>query len=171
MKNLSSSSINAITNGKGLRILRPQPQVPKILNLQFKCKKCEGSFRQYVRKRKNKNGVVRISKSSYCFICHWEDQRVRDSRIYEWKLAYNRAWRKANRKKVNEYARRDYAKRKFDINLIRRLRYHPIPRKVAPRPQPWKFRKKKWAPLIWGKGHALADRKARIIKEVTYEAK
>lgn len=41
-----------------------------------------------------------------------EDQRIRDARIYKWKLAYNRMWRKKNRDKKNEYARRYYWKKK-----------------------------------------------------------
>jgi hypothetical protein len=48
--------------------------------------------------------------ASYCIICHREEARGRDLKIRTWKLEYNRVWRRNNRDKVNEYARRYYLK-------------------------------------------------------------
>lgn len=50
--------------------------------------------------------------ASYCTQCHADEQKIREARNYEKKLAYNRAWRKANRDKINAYNRKDYRKSK-----------------------------------------------------------
>jgi hypothetical protein len=61
--------------------------------------------------RKRKHGMV-LSVSTFCILCHREDQKIREARRYKKKLAYNRLWCKRNREKVNFYKRKDYSKMK-----------------------------------------------------------
>lgn len=93
------------------------------------CSKCETTdFPKYRRMKLRKNGQRTESMASYCTACHSEEQKIREERRYEKKLAYNRAWRKANRDKVNAYARADYEKNKDAINEKQREKYVPKPR-------------------------------------------
>jgi len=108
------------------------------------CSKCGcPDIKKYKRKDRKK-------LSSFCILCHKEDQADRDAKIYKWKLKYNQEWRKKNREKVNGYARKDYLKRKDKINARRRELYVPKKR-TGKKPQPWKYVKTRWAPLDYRK--------------------
>lgn len=74
------------------------------------CSKCGGDAPKYKRLKLRKNGRRTKSTATYCMLCHREDQKIREERRYGKKLAYNRAWKKRNRDKANEYARKDYWK-------------------------------------------------------------
>lgn len=76
--------------------------------MKITCSKCEDTAEPYVRMKLRKNGKRTKSVASYCKVCHYEDQRVREERRYDKKLAYNREWRRNNRDKVNENERRYY---------------------------------------------------------------
>lgn len=81
------------------------------------CSKCETTdFPKYRRKRKRKTGIFE-SMSSYCVMCHKDNQKILEARRYEKKLAYNRQWRKDNKDKKNSYNRKWYHKNKH-INVI-----------------------------------------------------
>ena len=75
------------------------------------CSKCGSTdIPKYTRLRKDRR--KRVSIAGFCVICHSEDQKGREARRYDKKLAYNRLWCKGNRKVVNAYKRRDYWKKK-----------------------------------------------------------
>lgn len=93
------------------------------------CSKCGSvDFPKYRRIKLRKNGQRTESMASYCTACYSEEQKIREERRYKKKLAYNRAWRKANRDKVNAYARADYEKNKDAINEKKREKYEPKPK-------------------------------------------
>lgn len=76
------------------------------------CKLCGAeNMRLYQRRR---NGLLRTY--SYCQPCASEIRSVAYlrwiSENYQKKLAYTRAWKKANRDKVNAYARKSYKKKR-----------------------------------------------------------
>ena len=77
------------------------------------CSKCgDPETPKYRRKKLRKNGKRTISRATYCILCHYDDQKTREARRYDKKLAYNRKWRKANKEKVNAYKRKSYAKKR-----------------------------------------------------------
>jgi hypothetical protein len=78
------------------------------------CSKCGGDYPKYSRRKK---GRLKRYVASFCVLCHREDQRIRDARIYEWKLEYNRQWRRDNRVKVNKYNRKYWKREKESMNM------------------------------------------------------
>lgn len=84
------------------------------------CTKCGGDAPKYARRRKVMKTGRRGSRlkkrtvATYCIICHREDHKTREARHYSNKLAYNRTWRKKNRKLVNGYNKKWYRKNKYD---------------------------------------------------------
>lgn len=87
------------------------------------CSKCECEAKPYVRMKLRENGKRTKSVASYCKVCHYEDQRVREERRYKKKLAYNRMWRKNNRDKVNEYNRIWYLKSRRYGEILQKGEY------------------------------------------------
>ena len=73
------------------------------------CSKCGSvDHPKYRRMKKRESGIRTPMMSSYCVLCHAEDQKVREERRYKKKLAYNRRWRKEHRDKKNASARKYY---------------------------------------------------------------
>ena len=87
------------------------------------CSKCFDDAPKYKRMKLRKNGKRTLSVASYCVICHNEDQKIREERRYEKKLAYNREWkRRMGRKYFNKLNRKYYLKNKDRINQQRKLK-------------------------------------------------
>lgn len=81
--------------------------------IRLPCSKCGSTDHpKYRRMKIRRSGKKTPSMASYCILCHSEDQKIREERRYEKKLAYNREWCKRNREKKNFSARKTYAKRK-----------------------------------------------------------
>ena len=89
--------------------------------IRFPCSKCGGSYPKYRRMKLRDSGKRTPSMATYCILCHRGMQAVRDTRIYDKKLAYNRKWRKRNREVVNKYKRDAYRKSRdsgiFDVSI------------------------------------------------------
>lgn len=77
------------------------------------CSKCGSNFPKYKRMKLRKTGKRTLSIASYCILCHREEQKIRETRHYKKKLEYNRKWRKANRDKVNKYAKKLYLRKRY----------------------------------------------------------
>jgi hypothetical protein len=76
------------------------------------CSKCGTTeYPKYRRIKLRKNGKRTPSMSSYCVLCHAEQQKIIEQRRLKKKLAYNRKWRKDNRDKVNKSNRKSYLKK------------------------------------------------------------
>ena len=117
------------------------------------CSKCGSTDHpKYRRMKLRDNGNRTESMASYCVLCHAEAQKEREERRYEKKLAYNRAWRKTNRDKVNAYARAYYKVNKDAINEQARLDYVHIEKKQKKNPF-WKTAHSAWhtIPFVFGK--------------------
>jgi hypothetical protein len=78
------------------------------------CSKCgDEDIKKYTRMKLRKSGKRTKSVASYCIVCHYEEQRIREERRYSLKLAYNRLWRRNNRALVNASARRSYNRKRW----------------------------------------------------------
>lgn len=81
------------------------------------CSKCGcPDIKKYERIKLRDNGIRTKSIATYCILCHREEQKIREERRYEKKLAYNRKWCKSNREKKNISARKYYHKKKGNDN-------------------------------------------------------
>jgi hypothetical protein len=76
------------------------------------CSKCGTTDYPPHKRKKVRGGKKVTSYSSFCVICHNEDQKIREERRYKKKLEYNRKWCMKNREKKNESDRRWYRKKK-----------------------------------------------------------
>ena len=94
------------------------------------CSKCGcPDTPKYKRMKLRKNGKRTKSVSTYCVLCHEEDQKIREARRYPKKLAYNREWNKQNRDKANASARRHYWKKqrqegRAGVNMGAEVEWH-----------------------------------------------
>jgi hypothetical protein len=78
------------------------------------CSKCGcPDTPKYTRMKLRKTGKRSLSVASFCTWCHGLDQKEREARRYDKKLAYNKEWRKNNKEKWNAYNRKWYMKRKI----------------------------------------------------------
>lgn len=77
--------------------------------IRLPCSKC-GTVDQpkYRRMKLRSNGERTPSMATYCILCHYEAQKIREERRYDKKLEYNKEWRKNNRDLVNKWNREDY---------------------------------------------------------------